>query len=968
MGMDARALPATAGLRILLLESDRKDGERLLRVLQGRGYCLESRFATTQEELLAALADGPWAIAVLAGNLPTADVGDLLRSMRERVPEMPVVLAVDRDQSQLSARLLAGGICDFVLKSNPARLLGVVERECGLPLACRRSDPVDCSEARFLQLARNIPECYWLTDVASGQVAFVNQAYEQIWGHRVEDLYADLEDGLRHVHPEDIAALRAALVAKPHGGLDHRFRILRPGEQLRWLHVRTFEVHDERGQLNSVGGIATDITEVFAGARDQIRLAHFDSLTALPNQLMFYDQARQQIALARRKQFPLAVLLIDIDQFRELNQTLGYFSGDELLRQIAGRLSGLLRESDVLGRLGGDVFAALLPDVSEMEQAGVVARRVIETLIQPIRVEGRDVFATASIGIAFFPDDGKDAHELLTNAEAAMRQAKKLGRNNYQAYAPTMHSDVRNRLYLETDLRNAILNHEFLLHYQPKACCTSGRIVGVEALVRWQNPRRGLVPPDQFIPLLEETGLILPVGRWVLREACRQMQAWYAEGLELPSVSVNLSARQLESDTLVRDVAQALADSELPAGCLDLEITESMLMQNADAAVLLLGELKAMGVTLSLDDFGTGYSSLAYLKRFPLDTVKVDRSFVQDIAADADDASITRAVITMAHHLKLQVVAEGVETAEQLALLISHQCDVIQGYFFSRPLPAGDMATLLRAGKTLPAHLLRSPTREPLLLFVAVDDAGEIRDALRRDGHRVEALADCAAASAWLAVNRADVVICGAPRPGNDTLALLNELFLAQAQCHGFLLADAACLSLPALNQPSLAGRVRILPLPLDPLALRSLLEETLSQSHLADEFRQLQQEVELAERQLLRVEHERRDLLDENRRLQSQSGLAARVLEEVIGELPWPMIGVDLEGVVVMANDRALACLGESGLCLGLPLADTLPALAALVGDATVDLGERQFFACWRSVRLGSGGGRLLVLEELKA
>ena len=964
MGMESPCRPVARSLRILLLESRRKDGERLLRVLQGRGYDLESTFATTPAALQAALDAGPWALAVLASHLEEGDA--LLQQLRQQAPGLPVVLAVDRDEAHRLADLLGGGVCDFVLKSNPARLLGVVERECGLPQAVGRDTPVDCSEARFLQLARNIPECYWLTDVATGQVTFVNEAYEQIWGHRVEDLYADPEDGLRYVHPEDLPALRAAIAGTPRGGLDHRFRVVRPGEQLRWLHVRTFEVLDERGELNSVGGIASDITEVFAGARDQIRLAHFDSLTALPNQLMFYDQARQQIALARRKQFPLAVLLIDIDHFRELNQTLGHFSGDELLRQIAGRLSGSVRESDVLGRLGGDVFAALLPDVADMEQAGVVARRVIDTLIQPIRIGGQDVFATASIGIAFFPDDGKDAHELLTNAEAAMRQAKKQGRNSYQAYSASMHSDVRNRLYLETDLRNAILNQEFLLYYQPKASCVSGHIVGVEALIRWRNPRRGLVPPDQFIPLLEETGLILPVGRWVLQEACRQMQAWQREGLAIPSVSVNLSARQLESDTFLRDVAQALADSELPPGMLDLEITESMLMQNADASVVLLGEFKAMGVTLSLDDFGTGYSSLAYLKRFPLDAVKVDRSFVQDIAADADDASITRAVITMAHHLKLQVVAEGVETAEQLALLITHQCDVIQGYFFSRPLPAGEMADLLRSGRSLPGNLLRSPTREPMLLFVAVDAADDTLAALRRDGHRVEAVADCATAAAWLAANRADVVICGAPTPGNDTLALLNDVFHSQAQCHGLLLADAACLTLPALSRPALAGRVRILPQPLDTDALRTLLEETLLQSHLADEHRQLQQEIDAAERQLLRVENERRQLANEIRRLQAQEGLAARLLEDIVSQLPWPVLGVDDEGMVVMANDRALACLGGLGLAIGLPLAETLPVLAT-GGDTTVDLADRRFSLCWQPIRLGGGGGRLLLLEEVK-
>lgn len=655
-----------SALRVLFVEQDERECARLQAALDGSGHEIHSGQVVDTYELAAALSAEHWDIVLLSCSLPELPAEDALDVIRGRRPELPVILMVDRGQD-FPVELLESGARDFIVKSNPSRLLPLVERECARS-ARRDGDTawaeggtrnIGESEARFLQLAGNIPECYWTTDAVSRRVTYVSKAYEQIWGRYVEALYSDPKDWFRHIHPEDGVRLEEAMDLASLGGLDEHFRVIRPDGNVRWLHARNFPIHDEEGVIRHVGGIATDVTDLMADQRQLVHLAHYDSLTALPNQLLFYEQLRRLIALSQRTGLRLGVMIIDLDRFRTVNETLGHNSGDELLRQVAGRLAGSLRESDMVCRLNGDVFAAILAELENTEQAAVVGRRVIDTLALPVKVDGLDLFATASLGIAFYPQDGQDSHSLVCNAEAAMRFAKQNGRNNYQYFSETMHADARGRIFLETDLRNAVIREEFVLYYQPKVSCANGRMTGAEALLRWQHPRRGIVPPDEFIPLLEETGLIIAVGRWVLNAACVQAAAWRQAGLELPSVSVNLSARQLQSETLCRDIAEALASSGLPAACLDLEITESMLMQNAESATRVLADLKAMGVTLSLDDFGTGYSSLAYLKRFPLDAVKVDRSFVQDITADADDASITRAVITMAHHLKLKVVAEG---------------------------------------------------------------------------------------------------------------------------------------------------------------------------------------------------------------------------------------------------------------------------------------------------------------------
>ena len=971
-------LPESAAiLRVMLIEAGERDAQHLLDALRGGGHAVYSRQLVRRDEVEEALGGEQWDIVLLGCAVPGLPPDEVVDLCQRIAPGVPVILTVERGSREFPVELLESGVQDFVFKSNPARLLAVVERECA-HLAGRRDaesglldlgerEEIAEGEARFFQLASNIPECYWLVDADSQRVTFVSAGYEQIWGRYVEALYADQLDWMKYVHPDDSARVGEAMQQHRLGGMDVRFRVLRPGEGTRWLHARNFPVHDEEGKIVSVGGVASDISCLVSDRRNSPYFAHFDALTALPNQVMFYDQARRLIALSRRREIPLGMMVIDIDRFREINQMLGQLSGNELLRQLAGRLSGSLRESDILGRLGGDVFAVLLPELANIQQVGIIARRVIDTLIQPIRIEGQDVFVTASMGIVFHPHDGQDAHELVSNALIAVRHAKTLGRNNYHVYSEGLQDGIRDRLFLETDLRNATLRNEFILYFQPKACCATGRTLGAEALIRWQHPRRGIVPPDQFIPLLEETGLIVPVGRWALETACRKAVEWRAAGLDLPSISVNLSARQLLSETLVDDVASILEKTGLPAACLDIEITESMLMQNAESAIQLLNSLKGLGVTISLDDFGTGYSSLAYLKRFPLDAVKVDRSFVQDIVADSDDVSITRAVITMAHHLKLTVVAEGVETAEQLALLISHRCDVIQGYFFSRPLPDEEMTRWLTTDKRLPAHLLRSATREPLALFVAVDGFDAAIALLARAGHRVCRLADFDEAIQWLSDNLVDVLVCGATGKDFDSQALVRRAAEMQPLCERILVVDSKEWNQAWIGELSGAGVVhRLIHLPADAVAFRKTVEEAMLRRHIADEYTRLAQEVDSAGRETMRLEEERRRLTAENAVLRQAEGLGYRILQDLVAELPWAVLCVDDAGMIVLVNDAGEKMFADRGVAHGGELAEILPEIAGLDGSGTVLVDGRALRCRCREVAVGDGRMvRLMILEE---
>jgi diguanylate cyclase (GGDEF)-like protein len=393
--------------------------------------------------------------------------------------------------------------------------------------------------------------------------------------------------------------------------------------------------------------------------------------------------------------------LLDLDRFKLINDSLGHTHGDELLRMVAARLNRCVRPGDTVSRLGGDEFVVTLAEVAELDDVGLLAKRIREALGRSFTLEGHELRATASIGISLYPKDGNAVETLLRHADIAMYRAKEEGGDNFRFFAPDMNLQIQGTLELESDLRLALERDEFTLHYQPKVEIASGRIVGCEALVRWRHPQRGLVAPGAFIPLAEETGLIVPIGEWVLREACAQARAWQEKGLPTVTVAVNLSARQFRQADLVDQVQATLEETGLAPGMLELELTESMIMHDPGSAAETMRHLKDLGVGLSLDDFGTGYSSLNYLRRFPVDHLKIDRSFITDVTSDASAAAMATSVVAIAHSLGIKAVAEGVETREQLDLLAACRCDALQGFLFSKPLPPDEFAGLLRDGRTL---------------------------------------------------------------------------------------------------------------------------------------------------------------------------------------------------------------------------------------------------------------------------
>lgn len=437
------------------------------------------------------------------------------------------------------------------------------------------------------------------------------------------------------------------------------------------------------------------------------QLANHDALTGLPNRRLLADRLAQALALAHRNQKKVAVMFIDLDRFKTINDSLGHRTGDRLLQHVARRLTGVLREGDTVSRLGGDEFVVILPEVASAGDAAVVADKIMEILAPPFSIGGHELHITPSMGISLYPNDGKTVETLIRNADAAMYHAKEMGRANYQFFVPQMNVRAAERLQTENDLYRALDRDELALYFQPKIDLASGLICGTEALLRWRHPERGLVAPDNFIPLAEETGLIVPIGEWALKEACRKAKGWQALGLPPLPVAVNLSARQFRQKNLVDKVSQVLTETGLEPGLLELEITETTLMQHTGDNLAVLDKLYALGVKFSIDDFGTGYSSLSYLKRFPVDELKIDRSFVGDIPHDSDDAAIVSAIIALARSLNLQVVAEGVETEDQLAYLARAGCHQAQGYYFSRPLPEDQMLALLEVEFSKPGEKRR---------------------------------------------------------------------------------------------------------------------------------------------------------------------------------------------------------------------------------------------------------------------
>jgi diguanylate cyclase (GGDEF)-like protein/PAS domain S-box-containing protein len=538
-----------------------------------------------------------------------------------------------------------------------------------------------------------------ITD-ANGRILAVNRAFSRVTGYEEEEAVGQASNLLqsgRH-GPDFYAAIWRSLAEVGHwqGEIWNRRKT---GEVYPEL-LSISAVHDQNGAVCNYVGVFTDISQIKESEAKLAHLAHYDPLTDLPNRLLLCSRLDHAIEQAQRQGNRVAILFLDLDRFKNVNDSLGHQAGDELLQAVTVRLSQRLRGEDTLARLGGDEFVVLLERLREPRDAAMVARSMLDVLADPfILSRGHEVYIGASIGISLYPDDGMDVTQLIQHADVAMYQSKDRGRNAYGFYTKALTENANLRLEMETKLRRALERNEFVLHYQPQISLPDGNLIGAEVLVRWQRSGEGLIPPNQFIPLAEETGLIVPLGEWVLREACSQWARWHAEGRVSITLAVNISARQFGQQDLARVVERVLAETGMPASALELELTEGALMHQGMEAESTLRNLKQLGVRLAIDDFGTGYSSLAYLKRFPIDCLKIDQSFVRDISVDASGNELVSTIIAMARNLNLQVLAEGVETPEQLAFLVDKECDAYQGYLFSRPVPAAAFTALLDARK-----------------------------------------------------------------------------------------------------------------------------------------------------------------------------------------------------------------------------------------------------------------------------
>jgi diguanylate cyclase (GGDEF)-like protein/PAS domain S-box-containing protein len=560
------------------------------------------------------------------------------------------------------------------------------------------------SEDNLSKILASIDNVVW--SHSGSRLLYLNPVVEQIYGRRAEEFFSDPTLWFMVIHPDDVLRVRNRRVKLlESGSLTQEYRILRPDGAIRWIEDRSKAVRDAKGKVLRFDGVEIDITGRKEDEARFVHMANHDALTGLANRNLLSDRLRQAMLQARRSNQLLAVLFLDLDRFKEVNDSGGHLLGDALLKAVAERLCTTVRDNDTVARQGGDEFILLLTNLHAQAEVVLVVDKILAAFVAPFLVEGQNLFMSVSAGVTVFPNDSDDMATLLRNADYAMYGAKEQDGISVQYYSSEMGVRSVERADLEGRLRSAVDKHEFTVHYQPKVNIDTECIIGTEALIRWPQADGSMVSPCIFIPVAEEIGQITQIGEWVLRTACAQNKAWQDAGLPRISVAVNLSARQFMQPGLLESVRQALGDSGLEARYLELELTESMMMNSAEQFITTLHALKSMGVQLSIDDFGTGYSSLSYLKRFPIDRLKIDQSFIRDIVTDTGDATITRAVIALGHSLNLKVIAEGVETAEQLAFLRANHCDEIQGYYFSRPLAPAALAGLLDQGRAQVASI-----------------------------------------------------------------------------------------------------------------------------------------------------------------------------------------------------------------------------------------------------------------------
>jgi diguanylate cyclase (GGDEF)-like protein/PAS domain S-box-containing protein len=689
-------------LRVLLVEDSEDDTELTLMALRHGGLNFVARRVETEPDYIAALNPAPDLI-LTDYYMPHFTAERALELLQAHGLDIPFIVVSGLVDAEAAVALMRAGAHDFLLKDDLTRLCPAIQRELheARGRAERRlaEQQLRDSQERQALAVRGARLGTWDWHIYSGQLIF-NARWAGMLGYTIGEIEPHVRARERLIHPEDAPRMKELLNAHLEGRTEFyeaEYRLRAKDGSWVWVldSARVFE-RDSQGKPVRAAGTHLDISDRKAAEAQVQYLAHHDELTGLPNRALLMNFMGPTMAYADRDGHCLAVLFIDLDHFKTINDSLGHQAGDRLLKQVAARLKRCERKSDILARLSGDEFVMVLSGVRDVQGVACVAEKIVTSLARPYRAGDRVLSTSCSIGISIYPTDAREVHTLMKNADMAMYHTKERGRNHYQFFSREMGARADERLKLSNTLRQALEHEEFVLHYQPYFDLASGRLTGMEALMRWNHPELGLLTPVRFIPLAEETGMIAPIGHWVMRTACRQAKAWRDAGLDCPRMAVNLSARQFRQLGLSQQIASILKDAGLDASALELEITESMAMQDPERTKELLWELEAIGIGLSIDDFGTGYSSLSYLKGLPIRCLKIDCSFIDGVPDDPNDSAITRATIALAKILGVVVIAEGIETEAQHSFLTIAGCENGQGYLLGKPAPAAEVAAQLQ--------------------------------------------------------------------------------------------------------------------------------------------------------------------------------------------------------------------------------------------------------------------------------